>query len=37
VRRVLPQHVHDLAAIIDDLAQWYDLHSGDHDSGSSAM
>jgi hypothetical protein len=37
VRGILAKHVHDLAAVIEDLAQRDYLHSGDHESGNSAM
>src|SRR5262245_41702752 len=35
--RVLPQHMHDLAAVIDNLTQWDYLHSRNHKAGSSVI
>jgi hypothetical protein len=37
VRGILSKHVHDLPAIIEDLAKRDYLYSGDHEGGNSAM
>jgi hypothetical protein len=37
VRGVLPEHMHDLAAVIEDLAQRDYLYSSDHESSNSAI